>query len=134
MRVMGLNVLAIIVAALLIYGIEFVIFAMLISPEQYQAFTGITAEQVEAGMSRMPFGIIPPLLAAVGLSLVIKWRDAVGMMGGVSTALLMAVVFAFGVSLYSFVYGPHVEAYLPVNLAHFLVSWGAAGAVLGAWK
>jgi hypothetical protein len=134
MRMMGHNVLAIVVAALLIYAIEYVIFAHLISPDQYMAFTGVTPEQAEAGMARMPFGIAPPVLAAIGLSLAIKWRNAPGMIGGVVTALIMAFVFAFGTSLYSYVYGPHSEAYLPVNLAHFLVAWGAAGAVLGAWK
>jgi len=135
MRFMGHNVFAIIVAALVIYAIEFVIFAVLIPGEQYMAFTGITPEQVEGGMARMPYGIVPPLLAAIGLSLVIKWRnDAAGWMGGMITGLIMAFVFAFGTSLYGYVYGPHSEAYLPVNLAHFLVCWGAAGAVLGAWK
>lgn len=134
MRVMGHNVFAIILAALAIYAIEFVIFAVLISPEQYMAFTGVTMEQMEGGMARMPFGIVPPLLAAIGLSLVIKWRNAPGLMGGVMTALIMAVLFAFGTSLYGYVYGPHIESYLPVNLAHFLVCYAAAGAILGAWK
>lgn len=134
MRMMGHNVLAIVVAALLIYGIEFVIFALLISPDQYMAFTGVTPEQVAGGEARMPFGILPPLLAAIGLSVCVKWRNAAGMMGGLTTGLLLAVLFGFGTSLYGYVYGPHSEAYLPVNLAHFLVCWGAAGAVLGAWK
>ncbi|HYD88386.1 MAG TPA: hypothetical protein VEA80_13000 [Vitreimonas sp.] len=134
MRFMGHNVLAIIVAALAIYAIEYVIFAELISAEQYMAFTGITAEQVEGGMARMPFGIIPPVFAAIGLSLVIKWRNAAGWMAGLMTGLILAVLFAFGTSLYGYVYGPHSEAYLPVNLAHFLVCWGAAGAILGVWK
>lgn len=134
MRVMGHNVLAIIVAALLIYAIEFVIFAVMISPDQYMAFTGVTADQMQAGQSRMPFGIVPPLLAAIGLSLCIKWRGAQTLQGGAMTGLLLAVVFAFGTSLYGFVYGPHAASYLPVNLGHFLVCWGAAGAVLGVWK
>ncbi|MBC7768772.1 MAG: hypothetical protein H7124_08290 [Phycisphaerales bacterium] len=134
MRVKGHNALAISAAALTIYAIEFVIFAVLIPAEQYMAFTGITAEQSEGGMARMPFGIIPPLLAAIGLSLVIKWRNVAGWMAGLTTGLIMAVLFAFGTSLYGYVYGPHIEAYLPVNLAHFLVCWGAAGAILGAWK
>lgn len=134
MRVMGHNAFAIIVAALAIYAIEFVIFAVLIPAEQYMAFTGITQAQVEGGMARMPFGIIPPLLAAIGLSMVIKWRNAAGWMGGATTGLMMAVLFAFGTSLYGYVYGPHTEGYLPVNLAHFLVCYGAAGAILGAWK
>lgn len=135
MRFMGHNALAIIVAALAIYGIEYVIFAMLMTGEQYMAFTGFTQEQADAvGMSRMPYGIVMPLLTAIGLSLVIKWRNAPGLMGGVTTALLMAVLFGFSTSLYAYVYGAHTEAYLPVNLGHFLVCWGAAGAVLGAWK
>jgi len=134
MRFNGHNVLAIIVAAIAIYAIEFIIFAVLISPEQYLAFTGINAAQSEAGMGRMPFGAVPPLLAAIGLSLAIKWRSATGWMGGGATAIIMAVVFAFGVSLYSYVYGTHTEAFLAVDLAHFVVCWGVAGAVLGAWK
>lgn len=134
MRMMGHNVLAILVAALAIYMMEFVIFAVLISPEQYMSFTGLSAEQAAGGQSRMPFGIIPPVLAAIGLSMTIKWRNVAGWMGGATTALIMAVVFAFGTSLYGYVYGPHQGAYLPVNLAHFLVCWGAAGAILGAWK
>ena len=135
MRVMGHNVLAIIVAALAIYAIEYVIFAVLMTGEQYMAFTGFAQEQSDAiGMSRMPFGIVMPLLTAIGLSLAIKWRNAPGMMGGVMTALIMAVLFGFSTSLYSYVYGAHTESYLPVNLGHFLVCWGAAGAILGAWK
>jgi len=134
MRVMGHNVFAIIVAAIVIYAIEFVIFAVLIPGEQYMAYTGITPEQVEGGMGRMPVGVVMPILAAIGLSLVIKWRNAPGWMGGATTGLLMAVLFAFGTSLYGYVYGPHTEAYLPVNLAHFLICYGAGGAILGAWK
>ncbi len=134
MRFNGHNVLAIAAAAIAIYAIEFVIFAVLIPADQYMAFTGITQEQAEGGMARMPFGIIPPVLAAIGLSMVIKWRNAAGWMGGLTTGLWMAVLFAFGTSLYGYVYGPHIEAYLPVNLAHFLVCYGAAGAILGAMK
>ena len=133
MRFKGHNILAIIVAALVIYGLEYVIFAVLISPEQYRAFTGVTAAQ-QGDMSRMPLGIIPPRLAAIGLSLAIKWRNRPGWMSGAVTGLMLAVLFAFGTSLYGYIYGPHATAYLPVNLGHFLVCWGLAGAILGAWK
>lgn len=134
MRIMGHNVLAIIVAALAIYLIEFVIFGVLIPAEQYMAMTGLSSEQSQAGMSRMPFGVVMPLFAAIGLSSVIKWRGVPGWMGGATTALLLAVLFGFSASLYGYVYGAHAEAYLPINLGHFLVCWGAAGAILGAWK
>jgi hypothetical protein len=132
MRYQGHNVLAIVAAAVVIYLIEFVIFAVLIPGDQYFALTGMTEGQGDA--SRMPVGIVMPILTAIGLSLVIKWRNAPGMMAGLSTGLLMAVLFAFSTSLYAYVYGANTVAYLPINLGHFLVCWGAAGAILGAWK
>jgi Protein of unknown function (DUF1761) len=134
MRMMGHNVLAIIVAALAIYGMEYVIFAVLIPGDQYMAMTGLTAEQGAAGMSRMPFGIVMPVLAAIGLSLAIKWRGSAGWMGGLMTALIMAVLLGFSSSLYGYVYGAENEQFVLVNLGHYLVCWGVAGAILGAWK
>ncbi|UPT61348.1 MAG: hypothetical protein M0D54_13005 [Hyphomonadaceae bacterium JAD_PAG50586_4] len=132
MRVMGHNVLAIIVAAIAIYLIEFAIFAVLITPEQYQALVGLSAEQMHP--DRMPFGPVPPLLFAIGLSLAIKWRAAVGWMGGAMTGVLMAVFIGFAASFYPFVYGSHEAAYLAVDLGHYLACFAAAGAILGAWK
>lgn len=134
MRYQGLNVLAVIAAAIVIYAIEFVIFGsgLLMSMEQYQTYIGATPEQLY--QDRMPFGAIMPVLAAIGLALTIKWRNAAGWMGGAVTALWMAVLFGFGTSLYGWVYGTHDTSYLAINLGHFLVAWGAAGAVIGAWK
>lgn len=130
MRVMGHNVLAIILAAIAIYAIEFVIFAVLIPGPQYMAMTGYSGGDV----ARMPFGILPPLLAAIGLSLTIKWRASPGWMGGLVTGLLMAVFFAFASSLYAYVYGPNNLNFVAINLGHYLVCYGVAGAILGAWK
>ncbi len=132
MRYQGHNVLAILVAAIVIWLIEALIFAVLIPGDQYMAMTGMLEGQGDAG--RMPVGIIMPILTAIGLSLVIKWRNAAGWMGGVTTALWMAVLFAFSTSLYGYVYGSHTEQFLAVNLGHFLVCYAAAGAILGAWK
>ena len=134
MRVMGHNVLAVVVAAIVIYAIEFLIFAVLIPGEDYMRMTGMQGMDEAASMARMPYGILMPIFTAIGLSMVIKWRGAVGWVEGLKTALLMAVLLGFGTSLYGYVYGTHTEQFLLVNLAHFLVCWGAAGAVLGAWK
>ena len=134
MRMMGHNVLAIIVAAIAIYAIEFLIFAVLLPGEQYMAMSGYSQQSMEAGMARMPFGVIPPILAAIGLSCAVKWRNKAGWMASAATGVIMAICFGVGVSLYSFVYGPNNAAFIAVNLAHFVVSYGAAGAILGAWK
>ena len=78
MRIMGHNVLAIFVAAIAIYALEYLIFAVLVPGDAYMRMSGYSAESMEAGIARMPFGVIPPLLAAVGLSLAIKWRNKPG--------------------------------------------------------
>ena len=134
MRMMGHNVLAIIVAAIAIYAIEFLIFAVAMTQEQYQALSGYTADSMAAGMARMPFGMIPPILAAIGLSCAVKWRNKAGWMAGVVTGVIMAICFGVGVSLYSFVYGPNNAAFIAVNVGHFFACYGVAGAILGAWK
>jgi len=132
MRYQGHNVLAIVVAAIVIFLIEFVIFAVLIPGPDYFAMTGMSEGQGDA--ARMPVGAILPVLAAVGLSLAIKWRGRPGMMGGLTTGVLMAIFFAFPTSLYGYVYGAHTETFVAINFAHFLVCYAAGGAILGAWK
>lgn len=132
MRIMGVNVLAVIAAAIVIYLLEYVIFAQLMTAEQYTAMSGYPA--VADAMSRMPIGPVPPLFAAIGLALALKWRNTPGLMAGLLTGALLGVLFGFGGSLYSFVYGPNNLTMVEVNFAHFVVCWGAAGAILGLWK
>jgi hypothetical protein len=132
MRFNGHNVLAIIAAAIAIYLIEFLIFAVIIPGDQYLAMVGLNADQLHA--DRMLYGVAPPILAAIGLSLAVKWRNAPGLMGGAMTGVWMAIFFAFAVSLYPFVYGSNTEMFVAVDLAHFVVCYGVAGAILGAWK
>jgi Protein of unknown function (DUF1761) len=134
MRMMGHNVLAIVVAAIAIYALEYLIFAVLVPGEAYMTMSGYSAESMQAGMARMPFGVIPPILAAIGLSLAIKWRNKPGWMSGLVTGVLMAVFFAFAVGFYGYVYGPNDLNFMAVSLGHFVACYGAAGAILGAWK
>jgi len=139
MRVSGHNVLAILVAALAMYLIEFLIFAVAISPAQFMAMSGMSAEQGAAiGLSRMPLGPLMPILAAIGLSLAIKWRGAQGVHlgagAGAATGLILALLLGFSSRMYGYVYGPHTEAYLLIDLGRYLVTYGVAGAILGAWK
>lgn len=132
MRIMGYNVLAIAAAAVAIYVIEFLIFGLLIPGEQYAAMVGLRMDQMHP--ERMPVGALMPIMSAIGLGVVIKWRNALGMAAGAITALIMVILFALPVSLYSYVYGAHTETFVFVNTVHFLVCWGVAGAILGAWK
>jgi hypothetical protein len=134
MRVMGHNVLAIVLAAVVIYVLEFVIFAMMISRENYLAMSGYSAAGMDASAARMAIGIVPPVLAAVGLSLAIKWRNKAGWLSGAFTGVMMAIFFGVAVSLYGYVYGPNTLTFVAVNLGHFVACYGVAGAILGAWR
>jgi hypothetical protein len=132
MRMMGVNVLAVIAATIAIYLMEYVIFAVLMTADQYTAMSGYVP--ANDAMARMPFGFIPPLFAAIGLALAIKWRNTPGLMAGVTVGVIFGVLFGLGGSLYSYVYGPNTTEFILVNLGHYVACWGVAGAILGAWK
>jgi hypothetical protein len=134
MRFMGHNALAILAAAIAIYAIGFVVYGLLIPGEQYMQMAGITAEEVEAAQWKMPLGVIMPILIAIGLSLVIKWRNASGWMSGATTGFWMALFFLFAERLYGFVYTAEGGELLMVDTAHAFVTAIVAGAILGAWK
>jgi hypothetical protein len=134
MRYQGHNVLAILVAAIVIYAIGFVIYGLLIPAEQYLAMAGITEEEAAAAQGKMPLGVIMPILIAIGLSVVVKWRNQPGWMAGLVTGLMMAFFFLFAERLYGYVYSAEDGQLLMIDAAHAFITAGAAGAVLGAWK
>lgn len=134
MRFMGHNALAILVAALAIYLIGFLIYGVLIPADQYMAMAELSEEEVTTAQWKMPLGVIMPILIAIGLSLVIKWRNRPGWMGGVSTAFFMALFFLLAERLYGYVYSAESGQLLLVDAGHAFVTAIAAGAILGAWK
>lgn len=134
MRVMGHNVLAIVVAAIVIYAIGFVIYGVLIPAESYLQMAGIDEAEAAAAAGKMPLGVIMPILLAVGLSLAIKWRNQPGWMEGAKTAFLTTLFFVFASRLYGYVYSAEDGQLLAVDTAHIFATNIAAGAIIGAWK
>lgn len=134
MRVMGHNVLAILVAALAIFGVGFVIYGALLT-DAWVASTGWSMEELQTGASKMPFSPIPSILIAIGLSLAIKWRGRPGWMEGAVTGLLMALFLLIGERFYGFVYAPAGgEVWLAIDALYAVASGFVGGAILGAWK
>ena len=133
MRYNGHNILAIIVAAIAIYAIEFVIFALFIPGATYAQMVGISMDQA-GNMGRMPYGAIMPVLQAIGLSCAVKWRGAIGPVAGAVTGIILAVFFATAVSMYQYVYAAAEPIWIVVSLGHFVLCYAVAGIVLGAWK
>jgi hypothetical protein len=133
MRVMGHNVFAIVVAAIIIWAIGFLLYVVLFQQE-WMGWMGLTEEQMEDDNGRMPFMVVMPFLQAIGLSLAVKWRNQPGWMGGLVTGVLMAVFFSIAARMYGWVYSTEVSELFGLDSLHFLLTHAAAGALLGGWK
>jgi len=134
MRVQGHNVLAIIAAAVAIWLVGFLIYVVLFQ-EPWMEWTGITEAEVEAsGTGRMPFMIVMPFLTAIGLSMIVKWRNASGWIAGLAAGALVAIFITIAGRMYGWVYSFEPTELFALDSAHFLISHALAGAILAAWK
>ncbi len=134
MRFAGHNVLAVIVAAIVMYFVEFLIYGVLIPPATYQAMAHVAPGDMEAiGMSKMPFGIIGPLIWAVGLSVANGWRSAKGWQAGAMTGVLTAAFFMIAARFYQWGYGPTGLDFYALDAVHFVLVGAIGGAILAAW-
>ncbi len=133
MRVMGHNVIAIVVAAIAIWAIGFLLYVVLFQA-QWTEWMGVTEEQMEQDNGRMPFMVVMPFLQAIGLSLAVKWRNAPGWMGGLMTGVLLAIFLTIAGRMYGWVYSFEATELFGLDSLHFLLTHAVAGAILGAWK
>jgi hypothetical protein len=130
----GIRPAPVLVAAIATYAVGFVIYGLLVPPETWMQWSGISQDEMDAvGMSRMPFSPVMPLMIALGTALAIRWRGATGVAAGAATGFLMALFFLVGGRLYGYVYGVEGLSILALDVVHLLLNGVAAGAVLGAW-
>lgn len=133
MRVAGHNALAIIAAAVVMYLIEFVMYGMMIPAETYRALSHVTAEDAAAGMGKMPFGIIGPLIWAIGLSIAIGWKGAKGWQAGAMVGLVTSLFFMIAARFYQWGYGPTGLDFYALDAVHFLLCGAVGGAIIAGW-
>ena len=135
MRAGGINWLAVIVAAVAIYAIGFVIYAILIPPEWWMAAEGITQEEIDkTGMARMPFSVVMPLMTAIFLALLFKMGKVADAATGAKWAVVVALASAIPALLYGWVYGVGPFDVTSIDAAHLMLGHVAAGAILGGWR
>jgi hypothetical protein len=134
MRSGGINWLAVIAAAIAIYAIGFVMYAMLIPEEVWMAMTGMTEETKAVAMSRMPFSVIMPILTALFMAVLFKWGQVADWMTGIKWAVVVGLASAVPTMLYGWVYGGIDTNMTMIDCAHLLLGHIAAGAILGGWK
>jgi Protein of unknown function (DUF1761) len=135
MRSGGINWLAVIVAAVAIYAVGFVIYGLLVPPETWMAWEGVTADEMETvGSSRMPFGVVMPLLTAIFMAVIFKWAQVAGASKGAKWGAVIALASAVPATMYGWVYGTGAAEVTMVDVGHLLLGHAVAGAILGRWK
>ena len=135
MKIMGMNALAILVAAIAIYLIGFLIYGVLVAPADWMAMSRISQEEMDAvGESRMMYGPLMPLATAIGLAVLFKWANVSGLSNGVKWGALVAFASAIPALWYGWVYGVGPCSGPMLDSAHLLIGHMTAGAILASWK
>ena len=133
MRAGGIHWAAVLVAAIAVYVIGFVIYGVLVPEEVANA--GASAEEMAAvGASRMPFGVVMPLMTAGFMALLFKWGQVGSAGQGLRWAAVIGLASAVPALLYGWVYGVGPIDFTMVDAGHLLAGHLAAGAILGGWR
>ena len=134
MRSGGINWLAVIAAAVVIYAIGFVIYGMMIPEAEWMAMSGMTEGEKATAMSRMAYSPLMPILTAIFMAILFKWGQVADAMAGIKWAVVVGLASAVPTMLYGWVYGGLDTNMTMVDIGHLLLGHIAAGAILGGWK
>ncbi|MDX2233442.1 MAG: DUF1761 domain-containing protein [Hyphomonadaceae bacterium] len=132
MRIAGHSVLAILAASAAMYVIGALIYGLLFS-EAWMALSGYTKDSFAGQEWRMALSPVMPVLIAVGLSMLLRWRGAGTLGAGLSTGVIAAVFFLVSSRLYMFVYGVEPPGLLALDALHMVLIGAVGGAILGVW-
>jgi hypothetical protein len=134
MRSGGINWMAVIAAAIAIYAIGFVMYAMMIPMDTYLAMAGLDAADQSVATSRMMYSPLMPILTAVFMAVLFKWGQVADAMMGTKWAIVVALASAVPATLYGWVYDAADTNLTMIDCAHLMLGHIAAGAILGGWK
>ncbi len=134
MRALGINWLAVLVAAIAVYAIGFIIYGLLIPEDVNMAMSGMTEAEKSIALSRMPFGVLMPILIAAFMALIFRWAQVGSAVKGMQLAALIALASAIPTMLYGWVYGGLSTDMVAVDCAHLMLGHVVAGAILGGWR
>jgi Protein of unknown function (DUF1761) len=136
MKIGGSSIWAVLVAAVAMYAVGALIYAVLFD-ELWMSLQGLTKESAETAFAgeewRMALSPIMPVMIAVGVALVMGWRGARGLAGGASTGFLLGLLFMLSARLYGFAYSTEAAGLVAIDAVHFLGGATVVGAILGAW-
>jgi purine-cytosine permease-like protein len=130
--IVGDNWLAIIVAAVAFYAVGFIIYGAVFSKLWLQ-LSGYTKEQLQPHMWKMALSPIMPILAAIGLAILLKLARVDNLATGLIVTFQTWFFIVLSTRMYSYVYSPEKPGLLVMDAVHLLLGFMAAGAVISAW-
>lgn len=136
MTVRGVNTLGVFLAALTIFMTGFVFYAVLFQELWLEAM-GISMAEAEAGGEPgwMAAGFLISLAIALGLSMLLAWRNWPGLGGAAACGAAAAILFGAAVEGYDLVYTPeHSWTLFWIDSLHHVVGWTLAAMVLSLLK
>jgi Protein of unknown function (DUF1761) len=132
-RVLGLKVVPLLLAAFAVYFMGFLIYGALLS-EQWMALAGFTVDSFAGQEWRMALGPVMPIMITLGIGLLIKERGITTLVGGLKLGAFVGAFFLVTTRLYTFAYGIEPFGLLAIDSLHLMLNGLAAGGVLGAMK
>ena len=128
----GVNLLAVLVAAIAIWLLGFLIYGVLFE-EQWMEWTGTTQAVAEAEMWRMAFSPLMPILTAVGLAVVYRWAGVDSLARAMKVSFALWLFFGFVLMMYGWTYSDMRVEQLVLDSAHVLLGYLIGGAIIALW-
>lgn len=129
-KVFGLNIVAVLVAAVVFYLLGYVWYVQLFS-DQWMAAHGIAGQTGGEEPIWMFGGFIVSLLQVFGLGLVLKWKGVTDPAKAVIKAAILWLCFALPLTMYSYVYlSAHDSTLLMIDSGYLFVSWVVSAVIL----
>ena len=134
-KILGLNLIAIIVATVVFFFAGFVIFGVLFS-ELWMSIENVKVEDAEAaGMGWLAPALLITLMQVVGIGLLLKWRGATSIGEAVQTAILAWLFLAVPITAYDPIYVPHASYMsLVLDSVHLFVGWVGSAVIFSLIK
>ena len=132
MRVRGVPILPVLVAAIAMYAIGFAIYGLLFDT-LWIRLSGLSQAEAEVGMGRMWLSPAMPLLIAIGLATVHRWTGVNRVGPALHVSVWLWLCFAFPVLLYGFAYSSQHPGLLLMDSIHLLLNFLVGGTIIAAW-
>ncbi len=130
-RLAGVNLIAVLAAAVAMFFIGFLFYGMFFS-DIYMASRGVTADDfADQSSVYMAFGFLIELALAFGLGWLIHRLGATSLGGALRTGLMVAVLIGWPVLAYEFAYNKyHSVPGLLLDWAHLAATFGVGATIL----